>query len=171
MSTLSGEAPDKTNTEEELERFRLEWQREVRERKAQAPKASELAQIHRAAALAKPDPFSGSKKRTNTGQDVVQESKGKGRASDFDSLKHQHDTPAIVPSIPEPAPQPQAGPSTSPKSQTSVLPGKPTKETKTKKSQKSALAVECYAKAVELEQMGQLNEALNLYRKAYKLER
>ena len=55
-------------------------------------------------------------------------------------------------------------------STTTTMTNRPPKDLKGKRALKTAQAVEQYANAVELEQIGRLNEALQLYRGAYKLD-
>jgi hypothetical protein len=167
-------------TEDELERFREEWQQELQQRKQpelgaqrhtdpqQRANGSSFGQIQ---AL---DDAAGSAFNS--------QSKGRGRTSDFDR-NSQHcppnKSPLASPKISHRLPnsptkkaaqiEPLGGQSHA--NNVASSSSKAVKEVKGKRALKVAQAVEQYANAVELEQMGRLNEALQLYRGAYKLDR
>jgi hypothetical protein len=176
-STLTPTPP----TEDELERFRQEWQQELQQRKRPGQQGSTTQdQLHVirskiGIATVRSDPNVTGSKATES---------GRGQSSDFDrgirdespitkspstSPKASHKVP-VGQSNNKSRIEPSAGPSN-----ISAVAGpsvaKPSKELKGKRAQKVVQAVEQYANAVELEQMGRLNEALQLYRGAYKLDR
>jgi hypothetical protein len=192
--TIDDFAPDRTieepeytavstsPTEDELERFREEWQQELRQRKQQdqgAPKQIDPQQRLSGNVLAKSAAINDAPSPAYKPQ-----GKDRGHTSDFDrNIRHDPPlggrSPSTSPRASHRLPaspvksavhiEPVGGPSLANNATDSS--SKPVKEVKGKRAQKVAQAVEQYANAVELEQMGRLNEALQLYRGAYKLDR
>lgn len=152
---------------DELERFRQEWQEEVRQRKGQGP--SNISHP-RADSGHRPSPPSTAARMSAPPLNARQSDHkrpersvtAKGKASDFDRQGgHARKT-----SVGQPDTYPTSPP-------------RPARTVDIKQSRQDSLAVEevtvpkavdNYAKAVEFENMGKLNEALQLYRSAYKLD-
>ena len=167
-------------TEDELERFRVEWQQELQQRKQPflgVQKKNNLQERTKGSALGQFQASSDAASSASKSQ-----SRGGGRTSDFDGTP-KHDPPSKSPST-----SPKIShrlPNSPTKTAAQIEPvggqshannvasssSKAAKEVKGKRALKVAHAVEQYANAVELEQMGRLNEALQLYRGAYKLDR
>jgi F-box protein 9 len=169
-------------TEDELERFREEWQKELQQRKRQDPgiQIQQTAQQRLSGSL----PTGSLASNNAAGTAARTQGKDRGRTSDFDrDIKHDpplpRKSPSTSPKLSQRLPksptksaaqiEPVGG--HSPSANATSSSSKTVKEVKGKRAQKVAQAVEQYANAVELEQMGRLNEALQLYRGAYRLDR
>jgi len=167
-------------TEDELERFREAWQQELQQRKQLPPVAQKQANTERRANGSQPVHI----EALNDAASLVSnpQSRDRGHTSDFDRGP-KHDPPNKLlstsanisyrlPTSPtKTAAQIEPVGGQLPANNVASSSSKPVKEVKGKRALKVAQAVEQYANAVELEQMGRLNEALQLYRGAYKLDR
>lgn len=213
--------PPPPPTEDELERFRQEWQKELQQQREQRQRHGDSAtqrqaDAHKAAVVAKAA-SSGSAARVEAGSGIeTSSSASKSKQPDSSHKAYKPTSPkftqkgsansgqatsrpehesreggsklkAKAPIISSPLPSTPAASTSSTSASTSTSTSKPlhpkplqssnpngkrvqSQSQSSAQNVKTTQAVEQYANAVELEQMGRLNEALQAYRGAYRLD-
>ena len=161
--------------DDELEKFRMEWRQEVKSRRPGQPKVQSKSQPQPQPQLLSP---ASPDKRVYPQPGPT--SKGKEKNASKGEEKNLHEKPTTSPSTsPRAIKQPLSnhdashgskvsGTSRSPEKERVKFPKSIERRAGTKTSQEDAVSI--YARAVEAEQGGQLNDALNLYRQAFRLD-